>query len=650
MKSTTRAISVLLAGIFLAVVSPRPTAQEIEGWAKELGERVRATEDRFPILDRAVLVPDVATYVDEISKWSTGGRWPVLIDDDRYTPMFLRAFEPAVIVQRGAVGEWPKEPDARKDAIVRAVVDVWRDDDGAINLGADGNPIRAAFQAAGHEPPGMVFMYPDDPAWTAGLALAAGRGQLVAWFDESYGPTNRILEGEGANRLLNEVIAAVNDCGYPAAKLGDVIEAVTICADVAARIDAARPGEQGRDLRAVTDFLGRVPGGDRFAFGGWIFGDEVRSAYVAMSSLFLDHEDAWAFNTYPTDQPGWSTFGMNDAAQTLENAGLEVRHDHDGRASEDAWLGRISGGIDADLILTNTKGNAMFFDMAGGGRSYAGDVPVLNTPAAVHFIHSWSLMVAGAETTVGGRWIDRGAVAYVGSVQEPRLGAFVAPEFLAKRVAAGVPFLVAARLWDKPPWRIATYGDPLMVIRSSRPDRLPPEDAEVASPRDQLKAALAATEDANDPAPFRRAFRLCDRLGEDDVAAQLWRIAVERGHGEAVAAAARPSLFRARDTAAFVESWNLAPGTDNPLAQDMLWHLLLPRARAGDDDALLLLSNNVRDEHVAWGDLERLVPLLQSRHGRDLAAATVMRALEQVNAPAVQRRLRDMLDRIERGR
>jgi len=43
-------------------------------------------------IDRIVLVPDQATFLAAIEHWSLKGRWPILIEDEQYTPMFIRRF------------------------------------------------------------------------------------------------------------------------------------------------------------------------------------------------------------------------------------------------------------------------------------------------------------------------------------------------------------------------------------------------------------------------------------------------------------------------------------------------------------------------------------------------------------------------------
>ena len=67
------------------------------------------------------------------------------------------------------------------------------------------------------------------------------------------------------------------------------------------------------------------------------------------------------------------------------------------------------------------------------------------------------------------RGSQRGAYAYVGSVHEPFLQAFVPSPKLAMRLAAGLPLGAAARLDDGEPWKISILGDPLITLGKAGP-------------------------------------------------------------------------------------------------------------------------------------------------------------------------------------
>ncbi|MHC4652009.1 MAG: hypothetical protein ACYTES_14305, partial [Planctomycetota bacterium] len=77
-----------------------PREPQTVHWAAVLGARVAQVNRAFPTVDQVVLVPDEATYVEELSRWSPQGRWPVLFADDRLAPMFIRRFKPAHVIRR----------------------------------------------------------------------------------------------------------------------------------------------------------------------------------------------------------------------------------------------------------------------------------------------------------------------------------------------------------------------------------------------------------------------------------------------------------------------------------------------------------------------------------------------------------------------
>src|SRR5690606_9711207 len=84
---------------------PTDTPEDVPAaWAVRLGQRSLQVQCAFPLIDRVVLVPDAATYLDELSKWSPQGRWPVLIEDARLSAMFIRRFQPAEVIRRDTIG------------------------------------------------------------------------------------------------------------------------------------------------------------------------------------------------------------------------------------------------------------------------------------------------------------------------------------------------------------------------------------------------------------------------------------------------------------------------------------------------------------------------------------------------------------------
>jgi hypothetical protein len=607
---------------------PEPGAQH---WAVALGLRVEQVSRMFPTVDRVVLVPDAATYVDELSRWSPQGRWPVLILDRHFAPMFVRRFEPAQVIRRDPVGGGPEITRARLESIV---VGAWGGDPRT-------EAIDDVFARLGYVPPGVVIASTEDPAWTAAVALAAGRGQPIGWIDGSFGRPNQALDPDAMSRLQAAADGLVAATGRPHAALGDAIDAITLCRAVGGRVNLAPAGSKA-EIRAVTDVLGRDGYGPRYACTGWIFGDEVRCAYAAMCSLFLQRTRFMLINAYPADG-GWGAYDVGGAATRLSAWGAAAVVRRGDQAGMRAWLRMLPGGIRHDVIVMNSKGNATFFDLADG-RASAGDVPVLNEPAAVHFIHSWSMRSPESPGTVAGCWLQRGAYAYVGSTDEPTLAAFVPPEELVRRWTAGVPFLVAARRWDdSPAWKVNTFGDPLMRCR--RPGAAAPRAAEPAEYGHDLRAQVAElmrrADVAGDAAAFAEAIEMLALLGEDEIACHLWQVAVERGHGGAAARAALGPLFRLRRVDDFIAAWRETREPD-AAATDMLWHLLIPQLEVAGGPELLLLEAAIRPDQPD-ADLGRLVPRLAAVLGAAHARVVVQREIDRAERAATRRRLQQML-------
>jgi len=651
-----------------AAQAPRP-GQAPNGapmpWPVQMGLRALGVENKIPVLDRVVLVPDAATYLDEISRWSTEAQWPVLIEDDRFAPRFIRGFKPAMVLRRTEhAPELPADAAARRHAIEAAVTRAWHGDP------ATQSPLDA-FKVVGLEPLGLVITSADDPAWVAAAALAAGRGQLVGWLDGAWGQPSDVLDAESFARLSRAVEALFRAAGVPFGELGDVLDAGTICMTTAAKctptLDPSAqfrapgaPAVNPNEPLAVTDCLGRHPDGRRYAIVGSIWGDAPRAAAMAMSCLFLPRESFTFVNSYG-ESGDLGGFGVATIQQTFESQGFRISPMTGTSATLRAWQRLGAGGLSTDVLFVNSSGDCVSFDMGIPGQTSPDnkgsslDVPPLNKPLALQFVHSFSLQFPNFDNTIGARWLDQGAYAYVGSVQEPFLSAFVPPQAVMERLAAGVPFIVAARHWQGPfavPWRIMTIGDPLMTAigpAQFKRRRLPVEAPEPAvhaglAPRTLVSVRDLATESLracqSDPSPenFRRAFVALDRLGDDAIAVNLWSIAVSKGAGAGVAREALGALFRVRDADAFLDAFRsvTAPDAD---ALDMLWAMMTPRLGSLDSAELAdLLARNARPLKPEV-DLIRLAPAMARLRGSPAARAMLSRAAERTKDPQSQQAL-----------
>lgn len=627
----------------------RPQAPQTH-WAQRLGLRSLQVMRATPLVDRVVLVPDAATYADEIRKWSPRGRWPVLFEDDQFAPMFVRRFAPAQLIRReAATAKLPDDALQRRRELESIVVG---------SLGGDpaSQTITQVFDLAKYKPPGVVVASTNDPAWPAALALAAGHAQPLVWIDEDFGAVNGELDDAAAHKLAAQIDTAIDALHYSYRALGDDIDAITLCRNlpVAARIGLPQAqrmpvtGQYAEGATALTDFLGRNADGSRYAFTGWIFGDEKRCAYMAMCSLFLPRDNTLLLNTYNSEGE-WGQYTMSGAADTLAKIGFTVAQ-HAGPADmgEAGWRRLLIAGLSADVVWMNSGGGADYF-ILNGGQARAGDVPLLNAPAALHLIHSWSLRWPAKSGTVGERWLAHGAYAMVGSCYEPFLSAFIPPQLLANRCAAAMPFLIAARRWAEDgmamPWRLVTIGDPLMLIPPAAMQKI----TRFSQPADygvdllaRVKETMKAADQTGDIAAFVESIHVLDMLGKDDIAIGMWRLAQQKNmHSGRVASVALPALFRRSDAEGFLQAWNEG-GPRTPLMLDMLWHVMGPRlGGTSDRDLLVQMEAVVRPDDPA-SDVERLAAPLMHVLGKDHARQFVEREIARTRDGEQQQRLREI--------
>jgi hypothetical protein len=631
-------------------------------WPMKIGLQSFQVSMRLPVVDQVVLVPDAATYLDEIGRWDLRGRWPVLIEDGKYASMFVRAFKPARVVRRASVGSLPAGRPEREALAQQAVTRAWT------VPGKDTAPktLAEAYAAVGFQPFGAVFASMDDPAWTAAVALTAGRGQAPFWVAGSLGQPSDTLGAEQFRSLAQQIEDAVRSTGLPALQLGDAIDAVTICLSMPLKADPPRgsraqaipqgiPAKPGEPV-ATVDGLCRNEDGSRWAVASNIFGDEVRCAYVAMSSLFLAPRSVWLVNTYPSDGE-WAKYSLTDAATVLRAAQFDVFELSGAKASVTGWLNLLMSGCKAEVLFMNSMGNMDFFKMWQEVECWPEDVPVLHHPLALHFIHSWSLTSAQVRETVGGRWLENGAYAYAGSVYEPYLVAFVPPQLVAARTADLMPFLVASRWLEGPidaTWRVTLFGDPLMVIPPPSQPRLPrvaPPELDATKGESDLRAAarasLVAAKGSGAAADFAAAMSDVERGGDDALAVQLWTLASSKGEDvrAACASAALGPLFRARESDAFLTAYK-SLATPSPADQDMLWQLWTQQLGSiKDEQTLAWFAKQVRPAR-SFVDLSRLAPEIKRVSGANAALEVVGAWLIKEQSEPNRTRLKELMAKI----
>lgn len=563
-----------------------------------LGKRVAQRQHALPLVNQVVLVPDEATYLDELARWTHNARWPVLFDDARYAPRFIRRFRPAKVWRRSSVGTGVKDFETLSAHVVAAA---W---------GGSASPT-IAFRDRDIDPLGMVLTRTGDPARVAAVALAAGRGQLLRFTSDWGAPTSLWTEAQ-TNRILDEVQSILHTSKEAYGAIGDTIDAITVCMSMPSRANYSGARE---NPVATTDLIGRNLEGSRYAWSGWIFGSKKQSAYMAACSLFLPRDRYWFCNTYP-ETGGWENYGAGNMAEVLPKFGIKSS------ITEGTFNSLVKfdkGGVAVDVIYFTSKGNPDFLELADVAVAPSW-LPVLNTPAALYFVHSWSLKNPSVRSTVGGTWLDRGVYAYVGSAHEPLLQAFVPPMEVMRRTTSLIPLLPASRWFSgqgpySTPWRINTIGDPLMVCgpntttnrkRVAAHDRTGCSDALVEVEEAMNRAITLPSDDT-----FALAVELLTRIGRDALASQLWDAAHEQSvAGQQSARASLPALFRMKRIDQFIIAFRML-AKPTPREQNLLWQLAGTRVETPID----LLLDNIRSLSSS-DDLRIIAPRVESSRGR----------------------------------
>lgn len=625
--------------------------------AMRLGLRADSVRRSAAVIRTVVLVSDPASYVEAVARWSIKGRYPVLFDDGSALmrediARFVRAFKPDRVVRFSAADE----ARLRAERGDNAPAPLWPADAAGRQAMMDGALFRAWGTASAQEfvaklaelqlpPPGVVVANPSDPAWPAALALAAGRAQPFLWGALS-GSVNGTLASDEAERFCASLETSCQNMGLPWRDLGDAVDAVTLCLNAPARV------QMGVDkIVALTDLIGRrLPDGApdrengvRWAWAGQVFGSEAQSSYRAMCPLFLPSVPstrAWLFDGYSDTTP-WNAFDMTKAGEMIRQGGgsgptgietlVDDAFDGVGRSH---WLRRVARPIDAGLILVNTKGMSESFDL-DPGICRSGDVPSLVTPAVVHFVHSWSAEAPAERATIAGRWLERGAYAYAGSVHEPFLQAFVPQPAFAARMVSYFPLGAAARL-DGPAWRIAVLGDPLLTFGP-------------APPTSDLTLPLEGVHDVAEDVPaalkedrFADALDLLTLLGRDGDAVRLataLRSADPKAFTPEVARAAIPALFREGEledlVAASQQAAGLAGDLEPPL-RDFIWLAGSARAEAAssqpDEKLIGALRAAIRPDQ-AGADAATIAPAMTILYGREPALGMLRSIREKTSHP-----------------
>lgn len=640
-----------------------------------LGQLSFAVHQTLRIHDELLIVRTPGAALTAISSAEQGTFRPVLIDDGTIAAReniirFVRAFKPAVI----------------------------RFDDATPPLPAAGERMAALRAAALFKEPaegktawapgtGVVATDPEDESCIAAAALArARRAPLLAV--KAPKPWDHILP-DAAVALSDEITRTLKGYALSYDKLGDGVEAITIVAPFPSKVKfedvrhlpltpginptfTCKPGEQ----LALTDLIGRVvverttpaaPGAaaapatrvfgmDRWAWTGLIAAPATEALYRVMCSVCLQADSLFGFDGYDDTAPfnqysiAKATEVIGPVIRTLNQApeAVVIRTKPDGSAS--SWIATTGRGVSAALWMVNTSGNADFFDLKPG-RALAGDIPLMTKPATAHFVHSWSAQGPENWNTIAGRFFAHGGFAYIGSMHEPYLQAFVPQGLYAVRMVSGMTLGAAARQEGSPPWRINVLGDAMAMPLSPSPSRIAAlaGGASVTTLEDRTKAAVAS----KSPTGAAAVFLL---RGDDAKAAAVSAAALNAGEATEVKAAldrttlgqATLAAFRTGDlplvaklATAYEATFkgkappsNATPGEAEPL--EALWMLALavdasPKASDLNEDVLTALANLPRpgQDEIVVRDTRWLHNLLSTRRGAEAARRMVQDRIDR---------------------
>lgn len=614
--------------------------------ARRAGLKSSLMRQTQQIIPAVVIVSDSGSYLSAIESWEGPIRFPVLYDDgtDRAREdiaRFVRGFAPEKVLEYTSEDHeaLSEDRDVRIEQIDTALARALSD------RVVDWRTGMKALRSQQLFSPGLVVTDPMDDGWAAALALSAARIQPMVYVDQALELGARDLTVDRADALEVEIERAAEATGMSWRAIGDEIDAVTLVMNIGTRIST---GSGARDSLATTDRIGRMDSngsGQRWAFSGQLIGSTSSTVYQAMCALFLEIDSAFLFDGY-TDKEPWSHYDMTAAQQQLAEFGISSElHDQPAYTLE-AWRRRMTRPVDAGLILINSKGSSRRFDLPGGGAS-SGDVPILQRPAVIHMVHSFSMQKPTADWTIGGRLLEHGVYAYAGSVDEPYLNAFVPTPMIARRLGGSIAFASAVRYDDGEPWKIAVLGDPLITIG--------PAGARAAMPEmnDAFVDLSARSSERVKSGNFAGAISDLVLLGRDRDAARL-SIALMRDRSDAftgdAARVAIPALFREGEHEAVFDAFERLSilDRDSNTVRDILWASGRSVLLRGVDIRVEALMRSVIRSNIEISDAEELAMLMRRRSLED-AIALLESLRSQFSAGSERTNLDRAIERVRGG-
>lgn len=652
-----RLLPLILGAALLAPLAPALRAQAEEAFhralrdnpAVRLGARAASLKTKLPVARLVVVAETEGAFCEAIAAWSPQARFPVLYDDGspeaaEWIARFLRAFGEGRVVRLSEASDAWRE-GSREQRVGRARRLAWSSDDEppqgeAAEDEPPGESVPEVMRQAGVAPPGVILAARNDPTWTAALALAAGRGQPLAWIDPPAQGLGATLDSEQTKALRARGEDVAESSGLPWDRLGDEIDALTLCWNGPVKTAGGDKGPM-----ALSDALGRLEDGSRWAWCGIILGGETAASVRAMAPLFLSTREAWLFNGYGADG-GFASYEIGDSAELLGRAEFRVLSDEAPRNSPDDFRTRARFGARGGLAHINTSGHRRWFTL-GGARATTRDLPLLELPSIVHFVHSFSMQNLADERSIARRLLENGAAALIGAVDEPYLSAFHPPKVFVARLLSSAPLAAAAFRDRAPLWKVNVLGDPLWTLSPAAAPQAPAPELPAGEPlENDLRAALETGD-------FRIALRLLLMQGRDADVVRLAQALADDQPDALTAPVARLALepaIRTGQTELLTTLLDPLASTlrDDPRLADLVWLALAPAMETTRNPELIEGMRAIIRDHALAPDAMAVAQASARVLGAGAARTTLRDAIRRTSSEKTRRRLAEALASYER--
>lgn len=240
-----------------------------------------------------------------------------------------------------------------------------------------------------------------------------------------------------------------------------------------------------------------------------------------------------------------------------------------------------------------------------------------------------------------GRWMERGVYFYVGSVHEPYLQAFLPGRNVVARALAGGPLGAAVRHDKAQLWKVAVFGDPLIVLSSGMRRTTEKVSLEGDDVMDKLRERLKADE-------FDTVFRDLLLAGRENELARLGAAVVQQKptalKQETLELLILP-LFRQGKIDEMLAAYRLLDGTRAARGdlRDALWLATYQRLAKPTTELAQLLRANVRTGNIGRDALAAASVIARSAEnpaaGREAALAWLELLKNGITDKAARERL-----------